>query len=143
MRAALLLLPALAACAPTPGPPVGRAVGSIEVRTFAAEPSGTALEVRGADCVAEAPGFRFAFRSPGTVPVPAGPARPVTLRCAAGGRSGEQVVIPGAATGTGVTAVPSIGIGIGSGGDVDLGIGAWVTPAPRAPGYEQVRVVLR
>lgn len=145
MRAtALLLLPLVAACAPAAGPPAGRAVASVEVRTFALEPSGTALEVQGAECLAEAPGLRFAFQSPGTVPVPADVAGPIAVRCASGGRSGEQALLPGAGSAPrGYAVAPSIGVGIRSGGDLSLGVGTWVTPAPRAPAYQQVRVVLR
>jgi hypothetical protein len=161
---ALAALPLLVvACAPAPpvaqGALPARAETSFEVRTLAMAPSGVDLEVRGIDCVAEAEGFRLAFRSPATVAVPdLGPSSPpVLVRCAGGGRSGEQTALPrpaGAARAYDVYPTIGIGVGYGSGGGwgwgngTSVGVGLGTNIAPRTVGtgatrYSDVRVVLR
>jgi hypothetical protein len=147
----MICLPLLAACAAAPqtGGLPDRAANAFTVRTFAAAPSGLDLEVRGVDCSAEAEGFRTDFRTPAAVVVPtAGPSyRPVTVRCAGGGRSGAAIAAPRAGTRSGgVSVMPSIGIGVGSGGDFGVGIGTWLAPSQVPDGtlvYDDVRVVLR
>ena len=136
----------------TAGVPAPLASGETQIIVRAVPAAAPGQELRGAQCVAEAPWFRAEFVSPARVLVPdfGSQAPAINVTCRAGTGSGSAVAQPQAAWSGGMGCWPAVGISVGTGSNsgVGVGLGWWGGGGAGASGgvpvvtYPEVRVVI-
>ena len=109
-------------------------------------------ELRGAQCLAEAPYFRAEFASPARILLPdyGSEAPAVTVTCRSGTATGTAVAEPQAAWQGGLGGWPAVGVSVGTGTDsgVGVGFGWWGGGGVGASGgvpvvrYPELRIVV-
>ncbi len=125
-------------------PPLAQGEARLIVRTFAAE----GPEVRGAECLVDAPWFQARATSPAEVLMPAygGQSPTLSVTCEANGARGQVAVAPRSVLNQGYQSLPAVGVSVNSDGGVGLGLG-WYGGGYGAGvpvvGYPEAQVVLQ